>query len=81
MSAREFDFNDSESRAEDAAGTPEGDGDFETDGLPDTDQTSGGGQVGPPHDTRDGVEGRKQPSEPSGFMKVVDEVVTGKIQP
>jgi hypothetical protein len=81
MDRPEFEFDDSEARAQDAAGTPEGDGDFETDGLPDTNETSAGGQVGPPHDARDGVEGRKQPVEPSGFMKVVDEVITGKIQP
>jgi hypothetical protein len=80
MGRPEFEFDDSDSRAQDAAGTPEGDGDFETDGLPATRETSSGGQVAP-HDTRDGVEGREPQDKPSGFRKVIDEVSTGKIQP
>jgi hypothetical protein len=80
MDRQDFEFNGSEGRASDAAGTPEGDGDFETDNLPATGETSAGGQVGP-HDTRDGLEGRKQAEEPSGLMKVIDEISTGKIQP
>ena len=81
MDRPESKFDDSESRARDVAGSPEGDGDFETDGLPETNDTSAGGQVGPPHDTRGGVQGRDQPGEPSGFRKVIDEISTGKIQP
>jgi hypothetical protein len=81
MDRPDFEFNDSEARAQDAAGTPEGDGDFESDGLPDTGETSAGGQLSPTRDSRDGLEGRKKREEPAGVMKVVDEVITGKIQP
>jgi hypothetical protein len=81
MNRPDFEFYDSEARAQDAAGTPEGDGDFESDGLPDTGVTSAGGQVSPTRDNRDGREGRKKPAEPDGVMKLVDEVITGKIQP
>jgi hypothetical protein len=73
--------DEGEGRATDAAGTPEGDGDFESDGLPETGETSAGGQVGPAGDSRDGVEGRKQPGEPGRLRTVLDEIVTGKIQP
>jgi hypothetical protein len=88
MKRADFDFDDASSGLPDSeplAGTAEGDGDFETDGLPETGETSAGGQVGPPHDTRGGFEGREQRGEthgePSGFRKVIDEVSTGKIQP
>jgi segregation and condensation protein B len=64
-----------------SAGTPEGDGDFESDGLPDTGETSAGGQVGPPGDNREGLEGRAEHHEPEGLMEVLDEISTGKIQP
>jgi hypothetical protein len=79
MGLPDFEF-DSKSKTDEVAGTPEGDGDFETDNLPATGETSGGGQVAP-HDTRDGLQGRKKAEEPSGFMKVIDEISTGKIQP
>lgn len=45
MAEPEFEFYDSGDRATDMAGTPEGDGDFETDGLPEMGVTSAGGQV------------------------------------
>jgi hypothetical protein len=81
MALPEFEFDDSESKAEDAAGSPEGDGDFETDNLPDTGVTSAGGQLSPKRDSRDGLEGRAEHHEPEGLMKVIDEISTGKIQP
>jgi hypothetical protein len=81
MSDPDFEFNDSESRAQDTAGSPEGDGDFETDNLPDSGETSAGGQIGPPGDSREELEGRAEHHEPEGLMKVIDEVSTGKILP
>jgi hypothetical protein len=74
MAKPEFEFdedNDQESRV---AGTPEGDGDFETDDLPSTGETSAGGQVLPPEDTPEGA-------EESELLKIIDEISTGKIQP
>jgi len=71
--------DEAEDRAMDAAGTPEGDGDFESDGLPETGETSAGGHVVPPGDNRDGVEGRAQHG--GKMKKLIDEIVTGKIQP
>jgi hypothetical protein len=47
MAEPEFDFHDSGDRAMDMAGTPEGDGDFETDGRPEMGITSAGGHVVP----------------------------------
>ena len=47
MAEPEFDFHDSGDRAMGMAGTPEGDGDFETDGRPDMGVTSAGGHVIP----------------------------------
>lgn len=81
MALPEFEFDEPESTAEDTAGTAEGDGDFESDGLPDTNLTSSGGQVALPYGTRDGVDGGKIQDELHGLMKVIDEVSTGKIQP
>jgi len=87
MKRADFDFDDMSSGLDASnepthvAGSSVGDGDFESDGLPSTGETSAGGQVGPPHDTRDGVQGREQHGEPSEFRKVIDEVVTGKLQP
>jgi hypothetical protein len=80
MALPEFEFDDSESKAEDAAGSPEGDGDFETDNLPDTGVTGAGGQS-PKRDSRDGLKGRAENHEPEGLMKVIDEISSGKIQP
>jgi hypothetical protein len=79
MNRPEFEFDDSESRARDVAGSPEGDGDFETDGLPDTNETSAGGQV--LHKTARRPETVADRAEPTGFERVLDEVSTGKILP
>ena len=54
-------------------GTPEGDGDFESDGLPETGETSAGGQVTP---TKDSAAG-----ELTGLEKVIDEISSGTLQP
>jgi hypothetical protein len=59
-------------------GTPEGDGDFESDGLPDTGETSAGGQP-TPRKGRETDPGTHR-AEP-GLKHLVDEIVTGKIQP
>jgi len=79
MAGSDFEF-ENDSRASDVAGSPEGDGDFETDNLPSTGETSSGGQV-----TLDGQPGLKKPAEADtelhGLMKVIDEVSSGKIQP
>ena len=79
MAETDFDFDD-DGKAADVAGTPEGDGDFETDNLPSTGETSSGGQVLP-----NGQPDLKGPAgddhELHGLMKIIDEVSTGKIQP
>ena len=79
MAGTEFEFDD-DSRGSDVAGTPEGDGDFESDDLPSTGETSSGGQV-----SLDGQPELKKPAEADkelhGLMKVIDEVSSGKIQP
>jgi hypothetical protein len=81
MKRADFEFDDA-GRANDAAGTPEGDGDFETDDLPSTDETSGGGQVSPTEDTRDGLQGRAERGGGLGkVIDVIDEVSSGKILP
>jgi hypothetical protein len=85
-SGSDFEFDDASSgaagEASDVAGKPEGDGDFESDLLPETNQTSAGGPVEAQGDTRDEVEGRgEKPGELSGLMKVIDEISTGKLQP
>jgi hypothetical protein len=54
-------------------GTPEDDGDFESDGLPDSGETSAGGQVTPAKDAATG--------ELSGLEKVIDEISNGTLQP
>jgi hypothetical protein len=64
------------------AGTPEGDGDFETDQLPDTGETSAGGQVSTTDDTRDGTAGRSEAAESKGGLKhLAEELGVGKILP
>src|SRR5580692_7893462 len=71
MAKPEFEFEESDDRESRIAGTPEGDGDFETDGLPSTGETSAGGQVLPP-----GNEGRGMPvlkKAESELEKVIDE--------
>jgi hypothetical protein len=72
MSMPEYGSDDSENRASDVAGSPEGDGDFESDGLPSTGETSAGGQVSTPDDTAKKL---------SGLEEVIDEISTGKIIP
>jgi hypothetical protein len=78
MKRADFEFDDA-GRADDAAGTPEGDGDFETDNLPSTGETSGGGQVSPTDKTNDGTQGRAERG--GGLGRVIDEVSSGKILP
>jgi hypothetical protein len=75
MSAPEFEFND-DSAARDVAGSPEGDGDFETDSLPSTGETSSGGQL----DTGKAEE-KKEPHKPTGLEYLIDEISTGKLMP
>ena len=79
MAKPEFEFEESDDRESRIAGTPEGDGDFETDGLPSTGETSAGGQVQPPTDARHGMPGLKKAEDE--LEKVIDEVSTGKILP
>jgi len=71
--------DEAEDRATDAAGTPQGDGDFESDGLPETGVTSAGGHVVPKHDRP--ADSPKARGEHDGLKHVMDEVVTGKILP
>ena len=78
MAEPELEFYDSGDRALDAAGSPEGDGDFESDGLPETGETSAGGQVARKTAQAEVAADR---AEPTGFEKVLDEVSTGKILP
>jgi len=73
--------DEAEDWATDAAGTPEGDGDFESDGLPETGETSAGGQPKPAVDREDGTDGKHHPHEPGGLKHLIDEIITGKIQP
>jgi hypothetical protein len=78
----EFDDPDrSGGQAKDVAGTPEGDGDFETDDLASTGETSSGGQVASNQDTRDGFKGRAPTGERGGLSQLIDEVSSGKIRP
>jgi hypothetical protein len=79
MANPEFVFDESDGRASHVAGTPEGDGDFETDNLPSTGETSAGGQVLPPRDALHGMPGLKKAE--NELEKVIDEVSTGKILP
>jgi hypothetical protein len=60
-------------------GTPEGDGDFESDGLPETGETSAGGQPRPGEDLE--VESGTEGPEPKGIEKVIDEISHGTLQP
>jgi segregation and condensation protein B len=60
-------------------GTPEGDGDFESDGLPETGETSAGGQQGP---VKGGLaEHTTEHAEPSAVEKAIDGVSHGTILP
>jgi hypothetical protein len=60
-------------------GTPEGDGDFESDGLADTGDTSAGGQPVPKQD--DAAESGAGGDEPAGLEKVIDEISHGTLLP
>jgi hypothetical protein len=87
MKRTDFEFDDAGGQATDVAGTTEGDGDFETDDLPSTGETSSGGQVTPTGDTRDGIQGRKEDHDRDrtghggGLSRVIDQVSSGKILP
>jgi len=76
-------FDDSE-EDELVLGTPEGDGDFESDKLPETGETSAGGWQGPvkgglaEHASAEPPERRDRPM---GLEKVVDEISHGTLQP
>jgi hypothetical protein len=85
MSEPEFEFDDAGRGRADIAGSPEGDGDFETDGLPSAGETSAGGQVdasgaerGKGGAPRAGV---AAPHKPTGLELIIDEISTGKIMP
>jgi hypothetical protein len=60
-------------------GSPEGDGDFETDELPSSDETSAGGQLG----TGDAERGSKDvpAHKPTGLEFIIDEISSGKLMP
>ena len=79
MAKPEFEFDEADDRASHVAGTPEGDGDFETDNLPSTGETSAGGQVLSPTNSQAGMRGLKKVE--SELEKAIDEVSTGKILP
>ena len=78
MSGSEFEF-ESNDASTDVAGTPEGDGDFETDSLPATGATSAGGQL----NTGQAEAGSKDvpPHKPTGLELILDEISSGKIMP
>ena len=81
MTGPKFDFNDAGSTARDVAGTPEGDGDFETDNLPDTGETSAGGQVLPKKNDEEIVDPDAH-AHPTGLLeKVVDKISHGTLLP
>jgi hypothetical protein len=66
-------------------GTPEGDGDFESDNLTATGETSSGGQLNTGEAERRKAGASRAdvpgPQQPKGLEKVIDEISTGKIQP
>jgi hypothetical protein len=79
MGRPDFDFDDAGSKAPDVAGTPEGDGDFESDNLPDSGETSAGGQVAPQRDLPEGS--KPENAEPTLLEKVIDEISHGTLLP
>lgn len=79
MSEPEFEFDDAGSGARDVAGSPEGDGDFETDNLPATGETSAGGQLDTGEAERDGKD--KPAHKRTGLEFVIDEISSGKLMP
>ena len=81
MTLPNFDFDDAGSGAPDVAGTPEGDGDFETDNSPDTGDTSAGGQVLPKKND-EGVVDPDAHAHSTGLLeKVIDEISHGTLLP
>jgi hypothetical protein len=60
-------------------GTPEGDGDFESDGLPETGETSAGGQLALEIDHA--AESGPDHPELTGLEKVIDEISNGTLLP
>jgi hypothetical protein len=78
MSKPEFEFDD-DSVANDVAGTPEGDGDFETDQLPSNGETSSGGQLDTGEAERAGKDAGAH--KPTGLEFVIDEISSGKLMP
>jgi hypothetical protein len=76
MAKPEFEFDEASDQESRVAGSPEGDGDFETDNLPSTGETSAGGQVLPPSSPRHPFAKAENELE-----AVIDEVSTGKILP
>ena len=87
MERVDADIDDPRDRAADVAGTPEGDGDFETDNLPSTGETSTGGQVSisTTNEPREDLHGQAKHEgvreKVSALERIIDEVSTGKIQP
>ncbi len=80
MTGPKFDFDDGGSREPDVAGTPEGDGDFETDNLPDTGETSAGGHILPTPESP--ATPKAGHHEPTGLLeKVIDEISHGTLLP
>jgi hypothetical protein len=94
MSKPNYDFDDA--TATDAAGTPQGDGDFETDNLPSTGETSSGGHLNTGEAdhrmnqaTRADVPGPPKPTALEHVIdeigakleEVADEISTGKLMP
>ncbi|HEV2646634.1 MAG TPA: hypothetical protein VGU46_09745 [Acidobacteriaceae bacterium] len=85
MSQPNYNFDDA--TAKDAAGTPQGDGDFESDNLPSTGETSSGGQLNTGEaDRRAQQSPRTQvpgPQQPTNLEKqleeTADEISTGKL--
>jgi hypothetical protein len=61
-------------------GSPEGDGDFETDDLPSTGETTAGGQLDTGEAER-GIKGAPAAHKPSGLELIIDEISSGKIMP
>ena len=72
-------MDDAKQDDERVLGTPEGDGDFESDNLPETGETSAGGHQGP---VKGGLaELAPEHKEPTGLEKFVDEISHGTLQP
>ena len=81
MTEPDFDFDDAGSGDPEVAGTPEGDGDFETDNLPDTGATSAGGQVLPKKNDGGVVDPDAHPHPTGVLEKVIDKISNGTLLP